>query len=287
MHGFEATRRIMERRPTPIVIVSSSVAGDQVGMTMEALKCGALSAVDKPVAALHPQYDDMARQLCTQLAIMSDVKVVRQRGAPAPARACNCRPAPAGARFRVLGMAASTGGPNALVEILGRLGAAFPLPVLIVQHMPPSFLDGFADWLATMCPMPLEVLRGPKPLENGRVYLAPDARHLVVDRNGAALDHGAPVNLHRPSADVLFRSMARSCGREAIGVLLTGMGEDGARGLLEMRDAGCYTISEDESTAVVYGMPGEAARLGAARESLPLPEIPYRLRQLVERAGEV
>lgn len=284
MQGFEATRRIMAQRPTPIVIVSASLAGDEVRLTMEALKCGALAAVEKPVAAGHPEHAEMARRLCTQLSIMSEVRVVRQRMLVTPAPVPAVRPHLARCRFGVLGLAASTGGPNALLEVLRGLGADFPIPVVIVQHMTPAFVSGFGRWLSDAGNLPVEVVASRTQMVPGRVYLAPADRHVVVDRVCVGLDGSAPVGPHRPSADVLFRSMARNLGQAGLGVLLTGMGEDGAGGLLELWRAGGYTIAEDESTAVVYGMPGTAARLGAVRESLPLPGIAPRLRELVREA---
>jgi len=280
MQGFEATRRIMAQRPTPIVIVSASLAGDEVRLTMEALRCGALAAVEKPAAAGHPAHQEMARRLCTQLAIMSEVRVVRQRTIAAPAERKTAAQQPRG-RFGVLGLAASTGGPNALQEVLRGLGPNFPLPVVIVQHMTPAFVAGFGRWLSDTGNLPVQVVAAPTEMRPGCAYLAPAGQHVIVDRVCVALDGSAPVGPHRPSADVLFRSMARNLGQAGLGVLLTGMGDDGAGGLLELYRAGGYTIAEDESTAVVYGMPGSAARLGAARESVPLQGIAHRIRELV------
>lgn len=279
MQGFEATRQIMAHRPTPIVVVSG-IGSEEVGLTMQALKAGALAVVEKPVAATHQDYDAMASRLCTQLAIMSEVTVIRQRpvfaGVPAPSVPDRRLPGP----YRVLGVGTSTGGPSALMQLLSGLGAAFPVPVLVVQHMAPGFMDGFASWLSGVIPLPIHIVTGPTPLVGGRVYLAASNRHLIVDGNRAMPDDSPAVGNHRPSADTLFASLARSAGPAGIGVLLTGMGDDGAAGLRELRAAGGFTIAEDASTAVVYGMPGAAVRAGAVCESLPLGEIADRVLEL-------
>jgi two-component system chemotaxis response regulator CheB len=283
MQGLEVTRRIMAYRPTPIVVVSG-LASEDVSLTMDALKAGALSVVEKPAAASHQDYEAMAARLCVQLAIMSDVKVVRQRtnGMRSPRVYAGGLPRV----YRVLGVATSTGGPNALMELFTSLGAGFSLPVAVVQHMTPGFMDGFAEWLAGVIPLNLSIIRARTLMTPGHVYLAPCEHHLIVDGPFAMLDDRPPVSTHRPSATVLFSSMARTMGAAGIGVLLTGMGEDGAEGLGELRAAGGYTIAEDETTAVVYGMPGAAVRLGAAAESLPLGEIAPRVNELVSTRSE-
>jgi two-component system, chemotaxis family, protein-glutamate methylesterase/glutaminase len=283
IQGLEATRRIMSYRPTPIVVVSG-VGSEEVSLTMQALKAGALSVVEKPVAATHGDYEAMAGRLCMQLAIMSEVKVVRQRP---KAFATLVRDWPASANlYRVLGVATSTGGPNALMELLTGLGPRFSLPVVVVQHMAPSFMEGFATWLASVTPMPIELVERRTWLAPGRVFLAPCHHHLVIDGSYAALDDSPPLGSHRPAADMMFSSLARTVGRAGIGVLLTGMGEDGAAGLCEMRAAGAYTIAEDETSAVVYGMPAAAVRIGGVSESLPLSYIARRVRELIGSQAE-
>lgn len=291
MDGFEATRRIMAERPTPIVVVSASVESEDLKITMNALRAGALSVVEKPVGATHAEYEALAERLCTQLAIMSQVRVVRQRferrewpGAQSAGRDSQRRWKPTA--FRAVGIAASTGGPNALVKLLGEWPLDFPLPILLVQHITASFLEGFTSWLGTVCPFAVQIARGGEIPRPGRVYVAPADRHLRLAENGLQVDGGEPVCFQRPSGTVLFQSMARSLGPQALGVLLTGMGEDGAEGLLEIRRAGGYTIAEDESTAVVYGMPAAAARQGAVCESLPLQAIGPRVLELLEENQE-
>ena len=284
--GFEVTKRLMRQNPVPIVVVAADV--NDLDIPMRALQAGALAVVEKPVGLGRADYQAVARHLCTQLHGMSQVKVIRQRTERFPTRrtaepAPDALPAP---RFTALGLAASTGGPPALVKLLGGLPKTFPLPIFVVQHIGAPFVAGFAQWLGTVCPFPVELGRtGTKPLP-GHVYVAPGDAHMTVERSGILLTGGALVCGQRPSGDVLFKSLASAYGTGAVGVLLTGMGEDGARGLLDMRRAGAYTIAEHASTAVIHGMPGTAVRLGAAVEELPLPQVAPRLVELVSQQME-
>lgn len=291
MNGFEVTQQIMRRKPTPIVVVSASVEADDLKISMNALRAGALAVVEKPVGTSHQDYESLSERLCTQLAIMSQIKVVRQRidrgvtfgpkradqPTSFPGTISRGSPGP----FQVLGLVASTGGPNALAKLLGALPPSFPLPVLLVQHITACFLDGFASWLDSISPLRVQVAQEGEPALPGKIYLPPADRHLQLDGRRLRLDRGEFVCLQRPSGTVLFQSMARSLGAGALGVLLTGMGEDGAEGLRQIRQSEGYTIAEDESTTVVYGMPAAAVRLGAVCESLPLSEIAPRILELV------
>ena len=295
MNGFEATQRIMAEKPTPIVVVSASVESEELNISMNALRAGALSVMEKPVNTSHQHYAELAERLCTQLVIMSEVRVIRQR----VRRNIGLRPSqaagnvthsaaiktPAHGVLRAIGIVASTGGPNALVKVLGGLGSSVAAPLLVVQHITPSFLKGFVTWLNGISPMPVvEAVDGQLP-EAGTVYVAPADQHLVVDRGGCLrMDNGSPVCVQRPSGTVLFQSMARNFGAHCLGVLLTGMGEDGAAGLRDIRHAGGYTIAEDETTAVVYGMPAAAVNMGAVCESLPLDEIAPRILEIASNS---
>jgi two-component system chemotaxis response regulator CheB len=283
--GLETTRRIMAERPTPIVVVADSVEDSSLHISMNALRAGALSVVEKPVATTHAGYETVAGEICTQLRIMAQVPVIRRRpiGAEWNGRAAAAPPAPLtapptgpgfGQAPSILGIAASTGGPPALARVIGALPESFPLPVLLVQHMGPAFMDGFAAWLDSVVALPVTIARDGERAEGGRVYVAPGDRHLELGSNRILrVIDSAPVSGQRPAATVLFRSMARQAGASGIGVLLTGMGEDGALGLADMYAAGAQTVAEHESTAVVYGMPAAAVRLGAARAVLPLDRV--------------
>ncbi len=281
--GLEATRRIMSKKPVPIVVVAASIESGKWNSTpMEALRAGALTVLEKPVGTTHADYAALAERLCTQLFIMSQVRLVRRYSSRALDSAEGELPGVSGgAVFRMLGIVCSTGGPGALVQLLGALGREFPLPILLVQHMTASFIAGFASWLDTVCPFSVAVVKDGCVPTAGTLYMAPAERHLRLDAGRLRLDGGDPVSFQRPSGTVLFQSMARDLGAGALGVLLTGMGDDGAAGLLAIRRARGHTIAEDESTAVVYGMPAVAVRMGAVMESLPLPSIAPRVRDLV------
>jgi two-component system chemotaxis response regulator CheB len=217
---------------------------------------------------------------------MSEVKVIR-RHRPAPFRPSVRRPFVLPAAVKALGIVTSTGGPNALVQLLGKLEPDFPAPVFVVQHIASGFLDAFADWLAQVSPFPVQIVHKHCATAPGTIYVACPDHHLVVGRGVARTARTSAVCGQRPSGNVLFESMADSLGSRSLGVLLTGMGEDGAEGLLRIHQSGGYTIAEDESTAVVYGMPAAAVRLGGVSESLPLHAIAPRIRELVPANGEV
>lgn len=283
--GLETTRRIMAERPTPIVVIADAVEDSSSRISMNALRAGALSVVEKPVGTTHAGYDAIADQICTQLRIMAEVPVIRRRPigsewarrgtTPIPLAAVPASEAPS-----VVAIAASTGGPPALARVIGGLPETFALPVLVVQHMGPAFMEGFATWLNGVVALPVAVARDGERMEGGHVYVAPGDRHLEIGPAGVLrVSDADPVAGQRPAANVLFRSLARQVGARGIGILLTGMGEDGATGLLAMREAGAATIAEDESTAVVFGMPAAAIRLSAAASILPLDRVaPYLLR---------
>ncbi|EIZ87309.1 MULTISPECIES: chemotaxis-specific protein-glutamate methyltransferase CheB [Methylobacterium] len=282
--GLETTRRIMAEQPTPIVVIADSVEDSSLRISMNALRAGALSVVEKPVATTHAGYEAVAGEICTQLRIMAQVPVIRRRpigtewaGRNSLAAFSGSFAAPAdlaGQAPSLLAIAASTGGPPALARVIGALPKTFPLPVLVVQHMGAAFMEGFANWLDSVVALPVSLAQDGERAEPGRVYVAPGDRHLELG-SGRVLRvvDTEPVSGQRPAATVLFRSLARQAGAAGIGVLLTGMGEDGAVGLADMHRAGAQTVAEHESTAVVYGMPAAAVRLGAARTILPLDRI--------------
>lgn len=265
MDGFEATRRIMQSCPAPVVVVSGAGSHAEVEAGFRAIEAGALVLVRRPPGPTHPEYEESARALLRTVKSMAEVRVVRRwrGGAATQGPVVVAPPRPQARRLVVIG--ASTGGPAVLRDVLSELGAGFPLPVLIVQHIAPGFTEGLAEWLAQASGFPVSVAAHGQALEPGRAYLAPDARQLGVNRSLAAvLGHGVPEHGMRPAVAYLFRSVPAELRPATVAVLLTGMGKDGAEELKRLRDDGAVTIVQDRASAAVYGMPGEALRLGAA-----------------------
>lgn len=246
MDGFETTRRIMQTRPTPIVVVSATVEAEELDISMNALRAGALAVVEKPVGSTHADYLTIAGRLCQQLVLMSTVKLVRQRGnnAGAASAVAPSRPTPAGTvraavgGYAVLGIVASTGGPGALATVLGGLGRDFPLPCLVVQHMTPSFLAGFIEWLDGVVPMPVRLAEDGVRPDPGCVYVAPANGHLRLAPGRLRVTDDAPLAGQQAPGTALLESIAGVAGIRGVGVLLTGMGNDGAEGLQALRRAG-------------------------------------------------
>jgi two-component system chemotaxis response regulator CheB len=292
MDGFEATRRIMESVPTPIVVVSGSTGAHEVASTFRAMEAGALAVVLRPAGIDHDAFKADSRQLIITVKLMSEIKVVRR----IPRDAWQRRPASlakgqglktaSGIQLVVIG--ASTGGPPVLKEILSRLCKDFPFPLLIVQHIAAGFVGGFAEWLSGSSHIPVSIAaNGERPLP-GHGYMAPDGFHLgVAEGPRIALSDDPPeCNGLRPSVAYLFRSAAKNSGPRAVGVLLTGMGRDGAEEMKLMRDRGAITIAQDEESSIVHGMPGEAIRLGGATYILSPAGIAETLSALADAAGE-
>lgn len=274
MDGFSATRRIMETRPLPIVIVSGVWDPRETDKTFRAMQAGALAVLEKPHGPGHPQGVPSAERLVQTIKTMSQVKVVRRYS---PARRSGHRSVRSGdpslGSTRLVAVGASTGGPPVLQEILSRLRCDFPVPVLVVQHISPGFLPGMVQWLQQRTPLEVTVAGHGEELRGGRVYFAPDYTHLEVDselrtRLNANKDRGGLC----PSVSRLFASVLSS-GNRAVGVLLTGMGRDGAAELKQMRERRHPTVAQDRDSSVVYGMPGEAIRIGAAEHVLTPEEI--------------
>ncbi|HEX3982068.1 MAG TPA: chemotaxis-specific protein-glutamate methyltransferase CheB [Acidisoma sp.] len=283
MDGLEATRLIMSRFPTPIVVIANAVEDASLRISMNSLRSGALSVVEKPAGFGHAHHAEIAETIRTQLYIMSQVPVIRQRPMPDREAGSHHRVASrAGRRITptIAGLVASTGGPAALARVLGALPEDFPAPILVVQHMGAAFMPGFAAWLDGLVPMQVAIAEHGRTPMPGHVYIAPGDEHLTLGLDGTLrLGREAQVSSQRPSGTVLFRSLATLCGPRAMGVLMTGMGEDGAEGLFAMRRAGALTLTEDETTTVVYGMPQAAVKIGASRLSLPLDRIPDAIRR--------
>ena len=284
--GFEATREIMETVPTPIVIVSASTSAKELASTFRAMEAGALAVVLLPPGIGHPEHKTAAGELIRTVKLMSEIKVVKRH--PAVKR----RVLPPTAKMEVrkrdvqiqaIAIGASTGGPTVLQQILSGFPRNLPVPVLMVQHIASGFTKGFVEWLSSTSHFPVQIaLHGEYPLP-GHGYVAPDGFHLGIG-NGPRIvlsDH-APENGLRPSVAYLFRSVAQTLGPRAAGILLTGMGRDGAAELKEMKDRGAVTIVQDEESSIIFGMPGEAVALNAHTYILPPDKITTLLGTLTE-----
>jgi two-component system chemotaxis response regulator CheB len=276
MSGADAIEQIMSVLPVPILVLSGQVQhGSRTALA--ALAAGALDAMPKSDLDIGDLDGPVAQALRRRVKMMCGVKVIRHPRALLSDR----RAAPPSwvRTASVVGIAASTGGPPALASMLSDLPATFPIPILVVQHMSPGFLEGFARWLDTEVPIPVQMaVAGALPGQG--VWVAPEGAHLVLTSAGRMTFDDVTIDgLHRPSGDMLLRSLAAHRGRGAVAVVLSGMGRDGAAGLGEVQRAGGLTIAQDEATSAVYGMPRAAAECGAELV-LPLAEIAGRLRAL-------
>jgi len=280
MDGLAFLERLMRLRPMPVVMVST-LTERGAATTLRALELGAVDFVAKPVLDVRHGLDTLARDITDKLRIAARARVgrksvARPEAVPAPAKATGR----ALASQQLIAIGASTGGTEAIREILEHLPARLP-GIVITQHMPPGFTASFAARLDALCRLRVQEARDGETIVNGHAYIAPGGTHLTVARSPtgyvARVAEGELVNRHMPSVDVLFRSVARCAGPRATGVMLSGMGADGAAAMREMRDRGAWNLVQDEASCVVFGMPREAILAGAADEVLPLQEIAPRL----------
>lgn len=287
MSGLAATEYVMAYCPTPILIVSSSTNRGEVFKTYDALAAGAVEVLEKPSG--EEPGGEWEGRLISLVKLLAKIKVITHpRGKLAPRRPpVPSPPEPPEGRpgCRVVALGASTGGPGAVLQILRGLPADFPLPILLVIHLGGPFAGPFAEWLDGQSPLRVRYATDGEPVPKGGVVLAPPDRHLVLERGTLRVTTGPERHSCRPSVDVLFESLAREAAKDCAAGLLTGMGKDGAEGLLALRRAGAATFAQDEATSVVYGMPREAVLLGAAERVLPLHQIAPALAGLA-RASE-
>lgn len=294
MDGVETTRQIMAYHPTPILVLTASLSSYDVDITFQMLGAGALDVMEKPRLSSPVEIEQCRRALLRKVRLLARVKVVthlRGRRKPpetgtqsAEASAINVsafvadgglspRKRPSShtlpAAFPIVVIGASTGGPRVVRQILGALPATFPAAVLVVQHIAPGFSAGLVEWLAPGTALPVRLAVEGDLLCPGQVFVAPDRLDLLVQPGGCVHLSGLPLLLQRPAIDIAMQSVAAVFGADTIGVLLTGMGRDGAIGLRAIRRVGGYTIAQDEASCTIYGMPRAASELGAAAAVLP------------------
>ncbi len=290
MDGLDFLERLMRLRPMPVLMVSSlTERGSEI--TLRALELGAVDYITKPKMSIQSGMLEYAELIAEKIRIAARARV---RATPPPlaqgqgsaALASVRNPLISSEKLIIIG--ASTGGTEAIKEFLVQLPSDSP-GVLITQHMPEGFTRSFANRLDKLCKISVKEAEGGERVLPGHAYLAPGHSHLKLVRSGAnymtQLDDGPPVNRHRPSVDVLFESAAQAAGKNAVGVILTGMGKDGAAGMLKMKEAGAYNLAQDEASCVVFGMPREAIAIGATHDVAPLSELPGRVMMVFSSQG--
>jgi two-component system chemotaxis response regulator CheB len=288
MDGLDFLGRLMRLRPMPVVMVSSLTEhGSEV--TLRALELGAVDFVTKPKISIQSGMRDYSELIAEKIRIAARARIrpAAQAGAAHPTLAPLHNPLASSEKLIIIG--ASTGGTEAIKDFLVQLPSDCP-GILITQHMPEGFTRSFANRLDKLCKISVKEAEGGERVLPGHAFIAPGHSHLQLVRSGAnymtRLDQGPPVNRHRPSVDVLFRSAAEHAGKNAVGVILTGMGRDGAAGMLEMRNAGAYNLAQDEASCVVFGMPREAIAIGATHDVAAIGELPGRvMRHFAEQGG--
>lgn len=293
MDGLDFLEKLMRLRPMPVVMVSSlTERGSEI--TMRALELGAVDFVTKPKISIQHgmlEYTELITEKI-RTASRARVKAAPPRAPGGGAHAVEGLPLlrnPLTSSEKLIIVGASTGGTEAIKDFLMQMPSDCP-GILITQHMPEGFTRSFAKRLDSLCRISVSEAAGEERILPGHAYIAPGHSHLLLARSGAnyvtKLDQGPPVNRHRPSVDVLFRSAAVCAGKNAVGVIMTGMGKDGAHGMLEMKHAGAYNFAQDEASCVVFGMPREAIAIGAADEVGPLNELPARVLHYLATHGD-
>lgn len=284
MDGLTAIERIMASAPTPILVLTADPRGVSGDLSFEALRRGALDLVHKPVLVGNSVEGKLLRERVRFLASIPVVRHVAGNFGGARERERTDVGDSEAAQPRMVGIVASTGGPAALARIFEELPADFPAPIAVVQHMAPGFVGGLVSWLQRSCPLQVVVAEQGLILKAGMIAFAPDQAHLKIGFGARCNLVDTPaVGGHRPSGNVLLQSIATTWRRRAVGVVLTGMGDDGVDGLTELRNGGGWTGAQDEATSVVYGMPKAARQAGAAQEILPVDRVAHALNRVVRR----
>jgi len=280
MDGLEAVREIMAVKPTPILVITASLSKDDLDVSFEAIHRGALDVMLKPRLDRKHDYGTIRDNLLDRVKLLSGIRVISHpRGRPRKTRSIPKEKARK--RDKTVFIGASLGGPAAVMTVLKTLAPNFPSPIAVVQHIAKGFSHGFTSWLDSKLPFEVRLAEDGDLLRPGRILIAPDGFHMGVEEGVARLVDDPPLNSCKPSVDVLFETAARVYGKRAVGVILTGMGNDGAKGARALREAGGHVIVRDEESSVVFGMPQAAIQLGAANSVLPLQDIPDAIVSLV------
>ncbi len=278
MDGFEATEQIMAYYPTPILVVTSYLDHQGMYSTFDLLAAGALDVIEKPTIVPDARWEGLAATLVDKVKLLARVPVSDHVHGRTPRRTHARRRSFMKPDVRVVGIGVSTGGPKVLQGMFSALPEDFSLTLLVVQHITEGFLGSLVGWLQPICRLRLQIVQDGDTVAPGRIFFAPDNFHLVaVSNRTLRLSDADPINGHRPSADVMFRSLATAYGSRAAGILLTGIGTDGAEGLRTLREAGGVTMVQSEESCAVFGMPRAAIELGAAQHILSVPDLTAKL----------
>lgn len=282
MDGLEAIEKIMAFNPTPILVVSSSVHGEGIGLAFDALDLGALEVIKKPEPRDWADLEHIGSEVLRKVKILSRVKVITHIRGRRERRERFTPEVHAGVRdCALVAIGSSTGGPSALLTIFEQLPEDFPVPIVVAQHIADGFVPGLVSWLNTGSKIKIIAAEAGMIPEPGAAYISPTGVNIALEGKAIVLREPGPEHLYIPSADTLFDSVAHAYGKRCIGVILTGMGADGARGLKQLHSRGAITIAQDEETCTVYGMPKAAVELGAADRVLPIQGIGPALVELV------
>lgn len=284
MNGFETTQRIMETNPVPIIIITSLFDSTDVERTFQAIQAGAVSVIEKPVSVRNQYYKQICNNIINKVKLMSEIKVVKRKfynskesrkliemNKVVNYECCD---------KKVVAIGVSTGGPPILKKIISNLTTSISVPILIVQHITPGFINGLVDWLRQVTNIPIHIAFNGQSVLPGNIYFAPDDQHMEIMQNGKiVLNKQDKVNGLRPTVSHLFNSIANVYGKNSIGILLSGMGRDGVEELKLLKEKGAITIAQDKESSVVYGMPGEAVKINAATYILS----PEKIAELINR----
>jgi two-component system chemotaxis response regulator CheB len=278
MNGFEATKRIMQTNPVPIIIMTALFNSTDVERTFEAIQAGAVSVIDKPASIKNPNYNNICKNIINKIKLISEIKVVKrnfrrkidlkQMIEIEPQFNNDCT------NKKVVAIGVSTGGPPILKEIFSKLNENIKIPILIVQHITPGFINGLVDWLRQDTKIPIHIASNGQRILPGNIYFAPDDYQMeVIFNNIISLNKKDKINGLRPTVSSLFNSIANTYGKNSIGILLSGMGRDGVEEMKILKERGAVTVAQDKESCVVYGMPGEAVKINAATYILSLEKI--------------
>ena len=294
MDGLELTTEVMSRNPIPILVLSVSVQQEDTHHIFDVLEAGAVDICPKPIAGLTTDNQAFKRELINKIVVIAGVRVFKKtrknltKSKPVNLQGLTTYPAKSYPIPKIIAIGTSTGGPPALQEIFSQLPANFSVPIICVQHICHGFLQGLIDWLSATCRLPIQIAQSGHTPQPGIIYFPPEQHHLELDHQGKFVCSDTPaLDGHRPSVTVTFESIAKVYRKKSTAILLTGMGKDGAKGMLAIAQAGGLTIAQDEATSIIFGMPKEAIDLGAAREILPLGAIAPMLLELLQKQSIV